>query len=407
MTCHSSGLCINLALKCDGFKDCDDGSDEVSCDIVTLDDDYKKTHPPALYHGNGKQTVRVYLGLVIETIYEIQEMGGSISSTCQLNAAWYDHRLRYQNLKESLPDNIVDPNTVNNMWLPPLEFDSLMETNTKQTLFIRKDSEPVLNSLDMLQEGLNYKGNENYIIYLSQHVVNSRCHFKLDHYPFDSQHCQITVQIQPLFKSQIELYLSNDTTLYEGMMQLNQFLVQDIVQNLNVENKSLMVGLTLRRIVSHHIIFTYLSTFCLMVLTCLILWIPQEHFEANIMVALTAMLVMLTLYDSINGNLPTTGSLKLIDIWLLTGLILPFLVFLTLLSVKLLSTQAEQCKLIRPNTSGKRKTPNDESTPATDYATVVGKYMRSLIAIGAIVFVIGYTIAAIIYYNQSPIRARI
>jgi hypothetical protein len=46
------------------------------------------------------------------------------------------------------------------------------------------------------------------------------------------------------------------------------------------------------------------------------------------MVSLTAMLVMYTLYQSISGSLPQTAYLKMIDAWLLFGLIMPFVVFL-------------------------------------------------------------------------------
>ena len=42
-------------------------------------------------------------------------------------------------------------------------------------------------------------------------------------------------------------------------------------------------------------------------------------------VNLTAMLVMATLYQTVNGALPTTSSLKMIDLWMLFALAIPFL----------------------------------------------------------------------------------
>ena len=56
------------------------------------------------------------------------------------------------------------------------------------------------------------------------------------------------------------------------------------------------------------------------------LYIDVSHFEATIMVALTAMLVIYTLHQSISANLPATAYLKLIDIWLFGGLIIPFII---------------------------------------------------------------------------------
>ena len=45
------------------------------------------------------------------------------------------------------------------------------------------------------------------------------------------------------------------------------------------------------------------------------------------MVALTAMLVMYTLFQSISASMPSTAYLKLLDIWLIFGLVMPFVVF--------------------------------------------------------------------------------
>ena len=44
------------------------------------------------------------------------------------------------------------------------------------------------------------------------------------------------------------------------------------------------------------------------------------------MVALTTMLVIYTLHQSISDTLPATAYLKMIDIWLFGGLIVPFII---------------------------------------------------------------------------------
>ena len=50
-----------------------------------------------------------------------------------------------------------------------------------------------------------------------------------------------------------------------------------------------------------------------------------DHFDAIVTVNLTGMLVMVTLYQTVNDNLPTTSSIKMIDIWMLFALGIPFL----------------------------------------------------------------------------------
>ena len=56
------------------------------------------------------------------------------------------------------------------------------------------------------------------------------------------------------------------------------------------------------------------------------LFIDYSHFEATIMVALTTMLVIYTLHQSISATLPATAYLKMIDVWLFGGLIVPFII---------------------------------------------------------------------------------
>ena len=50
-----------------------------------------------------------------------------------------------------------------------------------------------------------------------------------------------------------------------------------------------------------------------------------DHFDAVVAVNLTAMLVMATLYQTVNNDLPATSSLKMIDIWMLFALAIPFM----------------------------------------------------------------------------------
>ena len=50
------------------------------------------------------------------------------------------------------------------------------------------------------------------------------------------------------------------------------------------------------------------------------------------MVALTTMLVVYTLHQSISSTLPPTAYLKMIDIWLFGGLIVPFIIIGILIS---------------------------------------------------------------------------
>ena len=50
----------------------------------------------------------------------------------------------------------------------------------------------------------------------------------------------------------------------------------------------------------------------------------MEYFEAVVTVNLTALLVMMTLFIGVSNSLPKTSQLKMIDIWMLFTLFIPF-----------------------------------------------------------------------------------
>ena len=90
------------------------------------------------------------------------------------------------------------------------------------------------------------------------------------------------------------------------------------------------VRIVLQRILTHHITSTFIPTLCIIIIAEVTLFIDVRHFEATIMVALTSMLVMYTLYQSISETLPLTAYMKMIDIWLFLGLIFPFIIICVL-----------------------------------------------------------------------------
>ena len=83
----------------------------------------------------------------------------------------------------------------------------------------------------------------------------------------------------------------------------------------------------------------FLPSICLVFAAEITLFIDETHFKATISVALTSNLVMYTLYRTIQEKLPEKSTLKLIDIWLLHGLLMPMVVFM-ILATKELNKQA-------------------------------------------------------------------
>ena len=121
--------------------------------------------------------------------------------------------------------------------------------------------------------------------------------------------------------------LKDEMVKYIGKMKLSQYNVKHTRMILK-SSDYLVVEFTLERMYSYYLATTYLPSICLLVAAEITLFIDEEHFEATTMVALTSMLVMYTLYQATSSSLPQTSYLKYIDVWLLPGLLKPFVVFL-------------------------------------------------------------------------------
>jgi len=135
------------------------------------------------------------------------------------------------------------------------------------------------------------------------------------------------VQIKlPLGMEQF-IHLKFGNITFSGNPTLIQFKVTNVSAGISTENL-LTVEIYLQRMFYYHLATTYLPTVCLLIIAEITLFIDESHFDTTIMVSLTAMLVMYTLYQSISGTLPQTAYLKMIDVWLLFGLLMPFVVFL-------------------------------------------------------------------------------
>ena len=66
------GKCIDLSNRCDKKKDCNDESDESSCEIVKLDEDkYRKANVPESLKKGEKMKIAVWIDVM--DIAEINE----------------------------------------------------------------------------------------------------------------------------------------------------------------------------------------------------------------------------------------------------------------------------------------------------------------------------------------------
>ena len=166
-------------------------------------------------------------------------------------------------------------------------------------------------------------------------------------YPFDIQFCPIKLSI-PTSHMNLFVMKWNDWP-YLHKIKTTEFEVLDnlMYNNTNSTQNEIIIYIKLRRKLSYHIFNTYVPSFCLAMIAGFTLFIDESHFEATIMVALTSMLVIYTLHQSILTNLPHTSYMKMVDVWLFGGLIIPFVIIsiLVILDYLIIKESNEVTKL--------------------------------------------------------------
>ena len=216
------------------------------------------------------------------------------------------------------------------------------------------------------------------------------------------------------------MILSSGGVTYEGPVSLVQFTVESTEMVLK-DPKHLIVEITLKRMFQYHLAATFLPTILLMIVTEITLFVDEKHFEVTVMIHLTTMLVMYTLYQGLQAIMPKTAYLKFIDIFLLYGLIVPFITFMVEVISKLLSlsensdeNKKEDETLIkaiynRPgsvspfaNTKQEMALSKKKSVPAREKLRRCLEYTsEKVIPLITVIFLVGYSMMAVLYYMKG------
>lgn len=337
-TCSTFGTCIPMSKRCNGRVDCPlDDFDEENCNLFELSKNYMKNQSPPTSRNQTGIPVKVQVH--IKNVYDLNELSMDFKVRLKLSLSWHDSRITFKNLKENEDENIMCLESSNQLWMPTLLFgnsnnDQRTVLDDQSSLLVKSSSNHELNNLDILHQDYLFKGSENPLILSRFYTVNLKCDYDFRLYPFEEQTCPIILEVPFSDKNHIQMIM-DEQPKHSNINFLQYQLISVTLASQN--SSSIEIRINLDRLSSHYIYTTFIPTSCLIIIAELTLFIDKSHFEASIMVSLTSMLVMYTLYQSTSATLPQTAYMKLIDIWLFSGLIIPFIVFITLIIVDSLS----------------------------------------------------------------------
>ena len=329
-TCND-GTCVPLSVRCDKKPDCKDISDEKQCRIVAFDEQsYIKDNPaPSLVDG---KKLNVTLSVNIQNILDIQEVNNVLILKFDLESAWVDSRLDLYNLKEDEEMNTLSYKEKKKIWVPRIFFkntrEDLMSLNDKKTFgkVIRNSKvNGTLVGAEYNEDILAYKGSQNEIKMIRVYEVDFICTYDMRYYPFDIQICTVDLVVDGNTAQFLDL--QPGVIQYTGAESFAQYYVMsyDIYSDTVAGRNGVKVSLKLGRRLLGVILTAYTPTVILNIIGHSTNYFKSFFFEAVVTVNLTTMLVLATMFISIAEGLPKTAYLKMMDLWLIFNLLLPFM----------------------------------------------------------------------------------
>jgi len=154
------------------------------------------------------------------------------------------------------------------------------------------------------------------------------CDYELKWYPFDIQNCILVFQVTKSSSPQIRL-ISKDLN-YLGKKYLTQYQVMKSVMKVETigDSLQLVVEITLGRQLLGTVLNIFIPTIVLNIISYTTNFYKDKFFETVVAINLTTMLVIVTLFVSVSENLPATSYMKMMDIWLLFNLLVPFILII-------------------------------------------------------------------------------
>ena len=156
--------------------------------------------------------------------------------------------------------------------------------------------------------------------------------------------------------------------LYEDT-DLTMFTIKDLT--LVKTGQQVVMAIVLKRKVATELLTTYLPTILLLLITFVTIFFDKDLFGDAIAVNLTIMLVMTTIFTSKIEELPPTSDMKMIDIWLIFCLVVPFAEVILRTSIECTNCSCEICE------------PKDANEARAEREASSGEVTRVWVATGA------------------------
>ena len=265
-----------------------------------IDSTYNKAMTPPPLENNTK--VGVELSVVLQTILNLDEIGGIMYIKYVLLATWRDPGLTFHNLKRDANRNLLSEMEWSRIWVPRVIFDnteaaekSIMDKDAIIRVLANENFTHTTTDIHHHQNIYIFKGKETKLEMSRVYNTEFLCEFTMAWYPFDTQTCHLDFVLDASAAAFVKLV--NGSLDYWGPVELAQYFVRSrMMQEYTFRDRSgVRVMVVFGRRLLSNILTVYVPTVLLNTMGHITVYFKPFFFEAIITVNLTVMLVLTTM----------------------------------------------------------------------------------------------------------------
>ncbi|XP_042876519.1 uncharacterized protein LOC122256115 [Penaeus japonicus] len=336
-TC-SDGSCIPIGNRCNQVTDCPDKSDELNCQILLIPDGYSSDLPPPTI---GEVPLQLLFGLVVTSVRHFDLVGFRMELDVQESTIWRDARLTFSNLKDGNFSNRAKVSE--ELWLPRISVQDSEGSPTDiqlrdQFLHVNREAPSLPDDDAVAGEDKLYSGSEHRMKLMQQYTMGFMCRFRLQMYPFDSQKCSLTYNLTNM---QNMFQFVKGGVFFTGERRLLEYKFVKEEMFIIGNARSVKVVLQFRNQYGYYVGNAFVPSMFMVFICYLTLLFDLADFQDRIMVSLTSLLVLASLFSQTSQSIPKTAYLKHIDVWYIVLITIDFFIIVILVVIENLRLYSE------------------------------------------------------------------